>query len=503
MPSFRTGSLRSKLFAIVMITTTSALVITAIPMTVFELSSYRSVMSREVATMANVIGANSSAALAFSDSGAAKEILAASALLPDILLACLYDKNDALFASYHRPGHGLVCPQHPEGPGVERRPAGILIRQPVMLHGEQVGTVRLFSHLGELRRRVNLHLMVLVIVLLSAALAAVLISTRLQRIVLLPIVQLAQTAKSISGKHDYALRADKHSDDEIGAAVDAFNQMLERIEQADATVRGVNATLEMRIGERTQALERQARELKRSNEELEAFAYVASHDLQEPLRAIASYAQLLKSQLEGQLNQEADVYIGFVVDGATRMRALIKALLDYSRLDLAPLHFRNTALDGVLDAALADLSATLSESDAQVTRGPLPVLTVHSVQLGQLFRNLITNAVRYRRKDVPPRIDINAERVGEHWRFSVRDNGIGIDAKHHNKIFIIFQRLHGRDRAGTGIGLAVCKKIVERHGGQIWVESQPGQGATFFFTLPAVGQPPVRERLAAPESATP
>jgi signal transduction histidine kinase len=495
MPTLRTGSLRAKLFAIVMITTTSALVITALPLTLFELSSYRSVMSREVTALAMVIGANASTALAQDDRSSADEILAAAALLPDVLSACLYDRNDGLFARFLRSGHAQACPPHPEATGVERRPAGILIRQPVLLKGTRVGTLRLFSHLGELRRRVNLHLIVLVIVLLAASLVAVLISTRLQRVVLVPIVQLADTAKNISHKHDYGLRAEKHNEDEIGAAVDAFNQMLERIEQADAAVRGANASLEVRIQERTAALQEQAKELRRSNEQLEAFAYVASHDLQEPLRAIASYAQLLRIQLEGSTS-EADVYIGFVLEGVARMRELIKALLDYARLDVVSINFRPTALDDVLTAALADLAATIKEERAEVVRQPLPVLSIERVQLGQVFSNLIANAIRYRRKDTPPRIEIDAEHHDDEWRFSVRDNGIGIDPKHHKRIFVIFQRLHGRDRPGTGIGLAVCKKIVESHGGRIWVESAPAAGATFFFTLPT--RLPVRAAESAP-----
>jgi light-regulated signal transduction histidine kinase (bacteriophytochrome) len=277
----------------------------------------------------------------------------------------------------------------------------------------------------------------------------------------------------------------KDEDGTIRGGIVVFRDVSER-KTAEEELRALNATLEMRIAERTAALEERATELKRSNEELEAFAYVASHDLQEPLRAMASYTQLLKRQLQGQLSADSELYIGHVLEGAARMRALINALLDYSRVGRRPLDLRPTSVETVFDTALADLSTTIAENSAQVTRGTLPVLAADPVQLGQLFRNLVSNAIKFRRED-PPRVEVRAELVGDHWRFSVRDNGIGIEPKHYERIFIIFQRLHGRDRAGTGIGLAVCKKIIERHGGQIWLESEPGHGSVFFFTLPARG----------------
>jgi signal transduction histidine kinase len=493
MPSLRAASIRAKLFAIVMITTASALVITAISMTAYELKSYREATVRELVTVANVVGANSTAALEFNVPSTAEEILSGAGTLPEVLSACLYDKKEALFAAFVRQGQQLTCPSRPEGVSVAVQPAGFVIQQPVILHGERVGTLRLFSHVGELQRRVNLHMLILFVVLFVSALVATLVTARLQRIVSGPILELAHTAKAISNERDYALRASKHSEDEIGAAVDAFNQMLDRIEQAvserkaaEEELRALNATLEMRIAERTAALEERASELKRSNEELEAFAYVASHDLQEPLRAMASYAQLLKRQLQGQISADGELYIGHVLEGAARMRALINALLDYSRVGRRALDLRPTPLDTVFDTAMADLSTTIAENSAQVTRGALPVLSADPVQLGQLFRNLIANAIKFRREEAP-RIEVSAELEGDHWRFAVRDNGIGIDSKHYDRIFIIFQRLHGRDRAGTGIGLAVCKKIVERHSGQIWVASEPGKGSTFFFTLPDRG----------------
>jgi light-regulated signal transduction histidine kinase (bacteriophytochrome) len=224
-------------------------------------------------------------------------------------------------------------------------------------------------------------------------------------------------------------------------------------------------------------------ELKRSNAELEQFAYVASHDLQEPLRMVASYVQLLARRYQGKLEGDADEFIQFAVDGATRMQALINDLLAYSRVGSKGKPLLPTDLDSVLDDALANLSVRLSETKAEVTRAPLPPVVADSSQLTQLFQNLIGNALKFV-TDGHPQVRVAATSDEGLVRISVSDNGIGIDPRFEKRIFEVFQRLHTREEyPGTGIGLAVCRKIVERHGGRIWVESKAGRGATFHFTL--------------------
>ena len=230
---------------------------------------------------------------------------------------------------------------------------------------------------------------------------------------------------------------------------------------------------------------RQELDLRRSNEELERFAYVASHDLQEPLRMVASYVQLLGKRYKGKLDDDADEFIGYAADGATRMQRLIEDLLAFSRVGTRGAASGPVDVNAVLAGALSNLTLAIAESGASVTAGDLPTVAGDSGQLGHVFQNLISNAVKFRGEQ-PPVVHISAERDGDGWLFRVSDNGIGIAPEYFERIFVIFQRLHGREKySGTGIGLAIARKIVERHGGRIWVESKPGNGTTFLFTLPA------------------
>jgi PAS domain S-box-containing protein len=226
-------------------------------------------------------------------------------------------------------------------------------------------------------------------------------------------------------------------------------------------------------------------ELKRSNDELQQFAYVASHDLQEPLRMVASYTQLIAKRYKGRLDADADEFIAYAVDGSNRMQGLIQDLLAYSRAGAKGKPLREISSETALKEALTNLRATIEDSHAVVTHDSLPAVTTNDIQLAQVFQNLVANAIKYRGPEAP-RIHISATKNGgNEWIFSVRDNGMGISPQYFERIFILFQRLHGREEfEGTGIGLAICKKILERLGGRIWVESQPATGSTFHFALP-------------------
>jgi light-regulated signal transduction histidine kinase (bacteriophytochrome) len=241
--------------------------------------------------------------------------------------------------------------------------------------------------------------------------------------------------------------------------------------------------------QREEELTRTAMELTRSNGELQQFAYVASHDLQEPLRAVAGCVQLLAQRYQGKLDGRADQFIRHAVEGAARMQTLITDLLAYSRVSTKAKSFEPTECNAVLRDVLADLTVAVRESGAQITADSLPAVTVDSTQLRQLLQNLIGNALKFRAQ-APLSIHVGVTRREDAWLFSIRDNGIGIGSEYLNRIFEIFKRLHTRkEYPGNGIGLAICKKIVEQHGGQIWVESERGRGSVFYFTLAAAQAP--------------
>jgi signal transduction histidine kinase len=236
----------------------------------------------------------------------------------------------------------------------------------------------------------------------------------------------------------------------------------------------------------TEALATANRDLQRSNTDLEQFAYIASHDLKEPLRNISSYVQLLQRRYQGQLDSDADAFIGYTVEGVQRMQTIISELLSYSRVGTGDLTMVPVQAGILVSTAQAHLKGIISEAQAVVeVEGQLPVVEGDAALLGSLFQNLISNALKYRREDVRPEVRIGCRDKGAEWAFYVADNGIGIAEEYHQQIFDLFRRLHPRDRfAGTGIGLAICQRVAERHGGRIWVESTPGKGSTFWFTLP-------------------
>jgi signal transduction histidine kinase len=285
-------------------------------------------------------------------------------------------------------------------------------------------------------------------------------------------MQMLQKGVEIVGSGNLDFRVGMSSNDEIGRLSRAFDAMTENLKKITSSRDELNNV---------------TTELERSNQELQQFAYVASHDLQEPLRMVAGFTSLLERRYKDKLDQDAQEFINFAVDGAVRMQRLIDDLLAYSRVGSHHIPFEAVDCNCLLDQAISNLQVAIEESHAVITRGNLPTVTCNGLQMIQLFQNLISNAVKFRGAE-PPRIHIAAARRGEEWLFSCRDNGIGIDPQYHDRVFKIFQRLHSRDEyAGTGIGLALCMKIVELHKGRIWMESELGKGATFYFTLPEPG----------------
>ncbi|BCY11780.1 ATP-binding protein [Actinoplanes sp. L3-i22] len=301
----------------------------------------------------------------------------------------------------------------------------------------------------------------------------------LDRLVSRPVTELAEQVRQVAGG-DFERPITSSGSPELralAADVDGMRRQIAAeltvVRDARAEVLAINAQLELK-----------AEELTRSNRDLEQFAYVASHDLQEPLRKVASFCQLLQRRYAGQLDERAEQYIGFAVDGAQRMQRLINDLLAFSRIGRITTGFKPVELSRVLPEVASQLEARAG-ADAEITWGDLPVVEGEEPLLTTLFVNLIGNSLKFRRPDVAPVIRVTAEPDGDHWKINVRDNGIGIEAEFADKVFVIFQRLHSRDAyEGTGIGLAIVKKIVEYHGGRIWLDLDVEQGTSIWFTVP-------------------
>jgi signal transduction histidine kinase len=262
---------------------------------------------------------------------------------------------------------------------------------------------------------------------------------------------------------------------------------------AEAEIRTLNEDLEHRVKERTAELQETNQQLTRSNEDLSRFAHVASHDLQEPLRTVASYAGLLAHRYGSKLEGDAALYLTMIISGAKRMQNQVQDLLRYSRTDAQKLRYENFSLSALLEEIKDDLAAAIQEKKAEIKAGPLPKIRADRTKMLQVLENLISNALKFSQPDTPPAIEINVTTEANQWVVTVSDNGIGFEPEFGEKIFIIFQRLHSVGTyPGTGIGLAICKRIVEAHGGRIWATSSPGAGSTFSFTVPrrAVPAPP-------------
>jgi PAS domain S-box-containing protein len=606
--ALRNIPIRKKLYVVVMVTVGAALLLTSVALFLYELGMFRRSLERDLGTLAQVIGQNTTTPLLFDDDLTARETLSALQAEPRVLAAAVYDVRGALFASYERDPFPFPTEAPPHGS--VRHLEAFLFSAPILeLRGTNpAGTILLVADYGGMRDRLVSYVGIMLFVLAGSFVGSLLLSAQLQRLVSDPILDLARTARAISENQDYSVRVPKVTDDELGTFVDSFNLMLTRIQSQNLALREARDELEHRVEERTRELEhlqrqnelilnsagegiygidlegratfvnpaaasmtastigdmlgktehdllghpfspagcplcqpvtdealrleelkvirrdrshfisdylrtpihegsrligavvvlkditgqkqaqeslaRQARELARSNEDLEQFAYVASHDLQEPLRMVANYTQLLARRYKDKLDQDAHDFIDYAVDGAVRMQGLINDLLQYSRVGTRGKEFSRINLADLLKVALSNLQRSIEENRATVTFDSLPSLTGDSTQIIQLFQNLIGNALKFHGEE-PPRIHVGCTRGEDAWEFSVSDNGIGIDQQYQERIFVIFQRLHGlSDYAGTGIGLAICKKIVERHGGHIWVESSPGQGSRFSFTIP-------------------
>ncbi|MFR9776529.1 sensor histidine kinase [Micromonospora sp. MS34] len=350
---------------------------------------------------------------------------------------------------------------------------------------------------GRIETTSNLLVALLIVAAVVIVVAGTVLLLSLDRIVIRPLAGLALQVREVAeGDYQHAITGSGPPEFvRLSVDVDAMRQ---KIASDLAEVRVARERIEWVNGQ----LQKQAEELTRSNRDLEQFAYVASHDLQEPLRKVASFCQLLQRRYAGQLDERADQYIAFAVDGAQRMQRLINDLLAFSRIGRLTTGFAEVDLNKVMGDVAAQTEAARQYADAELIWDDLPVIRGEEPLLTNLLANLVSNSIKFRRPDAPPRVHVSARLVGDEWEISCQDNGIGIEPEFADKIFVIFQRLHSKDAyPGTGIGLAIVKKIVEYHGGRVWVDTDTEEGTAIRFTLPALPEDVEAARAEAEPTA--
>ena len=503
-------SIRRKITLIIMLTSSITLLLAGTAFVTWERISFRQEIVNDLTSVADIVASNSTAALSFGDQHAAAETLGSLADKSDIMAAGLYTTDGKLFAQYVRTNLPGAVPA--VLPGAEEQnyfgADNVWLSRQARLRGEVIGRVYIQSDLSEMNRRLQQYTGIVALVMLVSVFVAFLISSLLQQAISNQILNLAEAARTVSLEKNYAVRVNSvERKDELGLLITWFNEMLDQIQARDKALQQRNDELGIEIAERQRA-EQQLRDftasLERSNRELQDFAYVASHDLQEPLRKVQAFGDRLKSKYGAVLDDTGRDYLTRMHNAASRMQTLINDLLIYSRVTTQARPFVPVSLARIAREVVADLEVRIEQSGGRVEIHDLPDLEADPTQMRQVLQNLIGNALKYHRPDLAPHVIVRSSRIEDDktrrvwWRIEVEDNGIGFEEKYLDKIFGIFQRLHGRDGyEGTGVGLAVVKKIVERHGGDITARSQPDQGSTFIFNLPAPGTESAGQPLQA------
>ena len=474
MALIRDTPIRQKLMTMILVTSGVVLLLTCAAFIGYELLTYRRSAVQQLATLGEIIAAESTGAVAFDNPNDATEILAALKAERHIVAACLYDRQNRIFSRYPANAPDGVFPSAPQPDGY-RFAAGHLVgfTPVVQVKGsERFGTLYLNSNMSVMYARLRLYGGIAVMAILVSSLVAYALSRLLQRQISSPILALAETAKAVSDRHDYSVRAQKHGGDELGMLTGAFNHMLAQIQEQ-------NEVLEQRVRERTA-------ELAAANDELEAFCSSAAHDLRTPLRTITGFAEVLLDPRANTSPEEAQRLARMIRDGSGQMTDLINDLLAFSRLGRQAMARQMVDPGQLCRDVLKDLENEKGERRIALRLQPLPPADGDPALLRVVFVNLLSNAFKYTRPREIAVIEIGAttEPDSSIPVYFVRDNGVGFDMRDASKLFGVFQRLHhAHEFEGTGVGLATVRRIIERHGGRIWAEASPDIGATFFFTL--------------------
>lgn len=475
--------IQRKLMRVFLLTTCAVLSLTCTAYFAYEYFTFRHTTVRQLSILGKVIASNSTAALAFNDREDAREILAALQADEHIVSAALYDADGKVLSHYPEDTPPDSLRVTVGTPQYFFEQSHLLGFEPVLQGDSRLGTLYLKSDMGAIYERLMLYTLIAVIVVTFSLLLAYFLSRRLQTEITTPILKLAETAKAISDRHDYSVRAKKLSDDEIGLLTEAFNHMLARIEEQTREITSLNQSLEQRVLERT-------REWQIANRELEAFSYSVSHDLRAPLRSIHGYMNIFLEEYGEKLDDEAKRLIKITLSNGRKMGQLIDDLLAFSQLGRKELLKSRVSMKDIVASVWEEQLAYEENRRIDFVLHDIPSAVADANTIRQAWMNLISNACKYTRKTENPRIEVGANVQGRSVIYFIKDNGAGFDMKYYNKLFGVFQRLHSEQEfTGTGVGLAIVERVISKHGGMIWAESSLNEGATFYFTLtPKKGQ---------------
>ncbi len=490
-------TIRRKLISIIMVACTTSLILVGAVFIIWQWFSLRHSMVRTLSTQAKVIADNCKASITFDEPQDANDVLEALRTEPTIVFGGVYTIEGNIFASYYR------IDQDRHVSSVKIQTAGYFFRnklltvfEPITVEGRDVGIVCLRSTLSDLYQTLKRSIAVVVGALLIISLLIFLVSAELQKIISVPILDLAEVARVVSEKKEYSIRANKSSKDELGLLIKAFNEMLAQIQQRDLALVNANEQLEKKVEERTAdikeevAVRRKAeselanavKKLTISNRELREFTRIAAHDLQTPLRSIGILSDWISEDYARRFGDKGHINAKLLVSRAKRMSRLLNAIIQYSEISLVDRKQECLDLHDILSDVITNME--IPDDIEIVIEDRLPVVMGVQKFIQQVFSNLISNAVRYMGKP-DGFVKIKCVDDDDFWKISVADNGSGIEEKYFSKIFEIFQMLSLRDETeNIGIGLSIVKKVVELYDGRVWVDSEVGKGSTFFFTLP-------------------
>jgi signal transduction histidine kinase len=490
--ALRDWPIKQKLTAILLLVSGLVLLLTSAALLTYQILTLRQQALKDIATLGRVIAANSTASLAFANEADAREILSALRAEPHVVAAGLYDRDGRLFAKYPADLASDALPSTPAAEGY-RFEGGHLVGVVAVAQAAnaRLGSLYLESDVQAIRDAVRLSGIIAAAVMAVALLAAYGLGRLLQGRISDPLLALAETAKAVSARQDYSVRAPRVGSDELGVLTDAFNLMLGRIEEQNRALRGSKAELEQRVADRTRELEERNEELRRNaaellaaNTELDAFAYSVSHDLRAPLRSIDGFSQVLLEDYATRLDEAGQDSLQRVRAASQRMAVLIDDLLKLARVTRAEMHTEPVDLSAMARDIVAELQRTAPERPIEFAIAPGLKVQGDSRLLRVVLDNLLRNSWKYTGNQPRPRIEFATAEDNGQRVFMVRDNGAGFDMKYADKLFGVFQRLHtSTEFEGTGVGLATVRRIITRHGGRIWAEGVVDRGATFYFTL--------------------